>query len=79
MTSASEEWGVTSDIFPDRGQTIRIRFHLPKGSNKWTDEDVLGRVAYSCADEGDDRIGIGVLERIPESVSPVLARRLNAL
>ena len=71
--------GITSDILLNCGQTVRVRFHLHNGSNEWTDEDVLGRVAYSCADEGENRMGIEFLETIQESTKPALAHKLNAL
>ena len=56
--------GITSDILLNCGQTVRVRFHLHDGSNEWTVEDVLGRVAYSYADEGENRMGIEFLETI---------------
>ena len=42
-------------------------------------EDVLGKVAYSRADEDGNRIGIEFLETIRESTHPALTRKLNNL
>ena len=71
--------GITADILLNRGQTVRVRFHLHNGSNTWTDEDVLGRVAYLCADEDGNRIGIEFLKTIQEATKPALAHKLNTL
>jgi c-di-GMP-binding flagellar brake protein YcgR len=71
--------GITSDTLLNRGQTVRVRFHLHNESDEWTDEDVLGRVTYSCADENENRMGIEFLETIQESTKPALAHQLNAL
>ena len=71
--------GITAAMMLNRGQTVRVRFHLQKGSNEWTDEEVFGRVAYLCAEEGGNRIGIEFAETIRESTTPALVRRLNAL
>jgi hypothetical protein len=40
---------------------------------------VLGRVAYSLADEDGDRIGIEFMETINGSAQPTLANKLNSL
>ncbi len=40
---------------------------------------MLGRVAYSRADEDGNRIGIEFLETIRESAQPLLAQKLNNL
>lgn len=71
--------GVTTEVMLERGQAVRVRFHLYNGSNGRIDEDVLGRVAYARADEDGDRLGIEFLETIRESSQPVLARKLDNL
>ena len=73
------EVGVTTEILLERGQTVRIQFHLPNGSQEEVDEEVLGRVAHSRADEGGDRIGIEFLDTIGEAMYPVLAHKLSTL
>jgi c-di-GMP-binding flagellar brake protein YcgR len=74
--------GVATNIMLERGQTVRVRFHLHCGTNgsaEMVDEDVLGRVAYSRADEDGDRIGIEFMETINGSAQPTLANKLNSL
>jgi hypothetical protein len=71
--------GITSDLLLNRGQAVRIRFHLRNGSKEWTDEDILGRIAYACADESGNRMGIEFLETIQKSTKPALAHALNTL
>ena len=70
--------GSTADILLNRGQTVRVRFHLYNGSNTWTNEDPLARVAYLCADDDGNRIGIEFFETIQEATKPALAHALNA-
>jgi hypothetical protein len=69
--------GIAANILPARGQAVRVRFH--KRSSEWTGEDVVGRVAYSRADEDGNRIGVEFVEQIQEATHPMLASRLNAL
>jgi hypothetical protein len=71
--------GVTADRMVERGETVTIRFHMHDGAQHVVEEDVLGRVAYSRADEDGDRIGIEFLEKIRESAQPLLTKKLNHL
>jgi c-di-GMP-binding flagellar brake protein YcgR len=71
--------GVTSELALERGQTVRVCFHLHNGSEGGINEDILGRVAYSKADEDGVRMGIEFLETIRESSQPALARKLDQL
>lgn len=71
--------GIAADILLNRGQAVRVRFHLHNGSKEWTDEDILGRVAYASADEDGNCIGIEFLEMIQESTKPALAHTLKRL
>ncbi len=69
--------GVTATDFLDRGTDVRIDFHIRNGAVKPAVECVLGRVAYSAADEGGNRIGIEFLEPIRESAQPGLMNKLS--
>jgi c-di-GMP-binding flagellar brake protein YcgR len=71
--------GITTEQLLQRGQTVRVRFHLRNGAAGKIDEEVVGRVAYCRADEDGDRMGIEFLETIRESTCPVLARKLDNL
>jgi c-di-GMP-binding flagellar brake protein YcgR len=71
--------GICAGVLLERGQTVRIRFHLHNGSTKYIDEDIMGRVAYCRADEEGNRMGIEFLETIRETTQPALARKLNSL
>jgi hypothetical protein len=71
--------GATAPLSLERGQTVRVRFHLANGSGGRIDEDVLGRVAYSRADEDGNRVGIEFIEPIREANQPVLTRTINNL
>ena len=67
--------GITTEIALERG-TIRPGPIPPakRSRPRAIDEDILGRVAYSRADEDGDRVGIEFLETIQESTQPELAR-----
>ncbi len=71
--------GVTAAVFLERGKDVRVDFHVGNGSIEETDECVLGRVAYSRADEDGNRIGIEFLETIRESAQPGLMKKLDML
>jgi hypothetical protein len=71
--------GIATELFLERGQPVRLRFHLENGSHGPIDEDILGRVAYARADEDGNRLGIEFLEAVCESGQPALARRLAKL
>ncbi|MBU4273155.1 MAG: PilZ domain-containing protein [Planctomycetes bacterium] len=71
--------GLTAAVFLERGKDVRIDFHVRNGSIEETDECVLGRIAYSRADEDGNRIGIEFLETIRESAQPALTRKLDML
>lgn len=68
--------GLAAEVFLERGQDVLVRFHPAKGSPPDKDESVLGRVAYSRADEGGNRLGIEFVKPIRESTQPSLTRRL---
>lgn len=71
--------GLMAPVAIERGTLVRVRFHLHDESIKDLVEDVLGKVAYSRADEDGNRIGIEFLETIRETTHPSLTRRLNSL
>jgi c-di-GMP-binding flagellar brake protein YcgR len=71
--------GLATPMVLNRGQAVRVRFHLRNGSNGRIDEDILGRVAHSRADEDGDRIGVEFLETVHESTNPALTRALDKL
>lgn len=71
--------GITADVFLERGQTVQASFHFSDGPQGEAEESVLGRVAYSRADEDGNRIGIEFLEILRESAQPLLAQKLNNL
>ena len=71
--------GITSVVSLERGQSVCIRFHLKNGSFETSDEDVVGRVAYSRADEDGNRLGIEFLEPIRASTHPLLLHKVEAL
>lgn len=71
--------GAATEVMIERGQAVRVRFHIRNGSKESVDEDVLGRVAYCRADEDGNRVGIEFLEPIQESAQPALARKLNSM
>ena len=71
--------GVTAAVFLECGKDVRVDFHIRNGSIEKTDECVLGRIAYSRADENGNRIGIEFLESIRKSAHPGLMRKLNML
>jgi hypothetical protein len=71
--------GLTANITLERGEIVHICFLLKHGLNEETAEGLTGRVAYSCADEDGNRIGIEFLEPIQKSVQPVLTRTINNL
>lgn len=71
--------GVATNVMLQRGQAVKILFHIHNGAKPSVDEEVLGRVAYSRADEDGNRLGIEFLEPIRESAFPALAKKLNDL
>jgi hypothetical protein len=71
--------GIITQIALERGQSVSVRFHMHNGASESKDEDILGRVAYSRADEDGDRIGIEFLATVQEAAQPMLARKLNNL
>lgn len=71
--------GLIASVFIERGKDVRVHFNMKNGSNETTEENVLGRVAYSRADENGNRLGIEFLETIRESTQPVLTRKLYSL
>jgi hypothetical protein len=71
--------GLTTEVPLERGQTVRVTFHLNHNGSEEVDEDILGRVAYAKADEDGIRMGVEFLETIRESSYPALAKKLNSL
>jgi c-di-GMP-binding flagellar brake protein YcgR len=71
--------GITAQRMLERGKTVRVRFHIQNGSDVAVDEEVMGRVAYSRADEDGDRAGIEFLQAVNDSMQPMLAYKLNNL
>ncbi len=71
--------GVVADGLQERGQTLYVRFFFQNGSGNPMHEDVLGRVAYSLADEDGERLGIEFIEPIQETTNPLLTQKLESL
>lgn len=71
--------GVTAAVFLERGKDVRVDFHVKNGSHEECVESVLGRIAYSWADEDGNRIGIEFLETIRKSAQPGLMEKLDVL
>jgi len=71
--------GMTTGISLERGQMVRVRFHLHSDAGKVLDEDILGRVAYCQSQEDDNRLGVEFLETVRESTQPALTRAINHL
>ena len=71
--------GLSMQASLERGQTVRVCFHLRNGADKTIDETISGHVAYTKSDEGGVRIGIEFLSTIQESNQPALARKLNQM
>ena len=71
--------GVTTALWLDRGKEIGIRFRFANGDNTPIEEIILGRVAYSKADEDGNRLGIEFAEVVKAANQPVLARTIDAL
>jgi c-di-GMP-binding flagellar brake protein YcgR len=71
--------GVMAEKLLERGQAVSIRVHFSNGSPDGADEDVLGRIAYARADEDGDRIGVEFISPIQESITPMLAKKLESL
>lgn len=71
--------GITTRKMFDRGEMVSVQFQLHNGTKPAIEEEILGRVAYSLADEDGDRIGIEFLETVNEGKQPELTRRLNKM
>jgi c-di-GMP-binding flagellar brake protein YcgR len=71
--------GLIAPAFLERGEEVCVRFRLHHGSDAMFEEEALGRVAYSLADEDGNRIGIEFLQTIRDSKQPELARRLSTM
>lgn len=71
--------GIAGSVMLERGKSVRVLFHIRNGTKETIDEEVMGRVAYSRADEDGNRLGIEFLEPIKEAANPALAKKLNAL
>jgi hypothetical protein len=71
--------GMTTGISLERGQMVRVRFHLHSDAGKVLDEDILGRVAYCQAQDEGNRLGIEFLDVVHESTQPLLNRTINQL
>ena len=70
--------GLMAPLFIERGKNVRLDFHLKK-ENEYVEETVLGRVAYSRADENGNRLGVEFLEPLKETSQPELVKKLNSL
>ncbi|MBN1394415.1 MAG: PilZ domain-containing protein [Pirellulales bacterium] len=71
--------GLAAPVSLERGVDVRVRFIMKNDSGELVEEEVLGRVAYTQADEDGNRIGIEFLEVVSESSHPMLTRKLNSL
>jgi hypothetical protein len=71
--------GITLGIWLDRDKEVCVRLHFNNSSQEPVEEDILGRVAYSRADEDGNRIGVEFLENVQEATQPELAQKLNEL
>jgi hypothetical protein len=65
--------GITAGVTLQRGQLVQVRFNLPGGSDGAV--EVLGRTAYSLAEDGENRIGIQFLEQVRTSRPAAIAQR----
>ncbi len=71
--------GLVAGLCPERGAHVRLRFLLKSDSAETVEEEILGRVAYSRADEDGNRIGIEFLKLPNESAQPTLMKKINSL
>ena len=71
--------GLNTALFLERGQDVLVHFKITNGPKEYIEESVLGRVAFSRAEEDVNRLGIEFLESIRESAHPALAKKLNLL
>jgi c-di-GMP-binding flagellar brake protein YcgR len=71
--------GLVADISLERGESVSIHFRVENQRHEAIEASVLGKVAYSRADEDGNCIGVEFLEDVRESSQPVLARILNNL
>lgn len=69
--------GAISDVWLERGTNLRVRFTLKDKQSGQCIEDVLGRVAYTRADESGNHIGVEFLKIIDESTHPALFKAMN--
>jgi hypothetical protein len=71
--------GLSTALWLNRGQQVRIRFFLHNGTTKEVYEDVLGQVAYSRSDEDGNRVGIEFRAPLDEATQPALVRKIYSL
>jgi c-di-GMP-binding flagellar brake protein YcgR len=71
--------GIVAERHLERGQNVRVRFYIHNGNNKTIEEEALGRIAYSRADEDCTRIGIEFFETVRDTSMPALAHKLDTL
>ncbi len=71
--------GLVADISLERGQSVFIHFQVENQRHEAVEAGILGRVAYSRADEDGNSIGVEFLEDVREPSQPVLARILDNL
>jgi c-di-GMP-binding flagellar brake protein YcgR len=71
--------GLVANAFLERGQSVFVHFQVHDRQHETVEASVLGRVAYSRADEDGNQIGVEFMEDIRESSQPVLAKLLDNL
>lgn len=71
--------GVIADITLERGTHVRVRFQLRNDLSEIVEEEVLGRIAHTRADENGNHVGIEFLTIVQESSQPALSKQINKL
>jgi c-di-GMP-binding flagellar brake protein YcgR len=69
--------GLVAPVSLQRGQEVAVHFRLKNPHYELAEESVMGRVAYSRADEDGNRIGIEFLKTLQLDTHPLLARKLG--
>ncbi|MCE5268195.1 MAG: PilZ domain-containing protein [Planctomycetaceae bacterium] len=71
--------GLVASASLQRGQSVNVHFKLENQRRQVADISVMGKIAYTRADENGNYIGVEFLEEIRESSQPELTRLLDNL
>ncbi|MEN6458369.1 MAG: PilZ domain-containing protein [Thermoguttaceae bacterium] len=71
--------GLMAAVSLQRGQSVAVLFKLQDQQRQPVDVRVMGKVAYTRADENGNYVGIEFLEPVSESSQPLLAHVLDNL